>query len=386
MNRNIFLLSLAFGLIFFSFSGTQQFVTVLFEKSNRPDLGYWSLGLIYISLMVSNFLAVRLIPWLGLKRLMIFGTISYSVYILAIGFFWIPAVLASSMVLGFGAALLWNSQGVYLVQAAAKDKTGEAAGVFSTIWGLATFAGILITGLILDSRVLSDKLLFGLLALGPMLGMGLLIKLGSIEGGKIAGVDFWLIKKLISSRSLWRLGVVWILMVFVQTVGFSSLPVIISRQIGVGAAGILGSLFPLAMVGFSLVSGKISDRFGRGGIINVGLLLLIIGSVLVFWTSKTSLILASLGLALGFAILRAVTFALIGDISSKRLLPAVNAYLYVLMNISVVTAIIIGGLGWLNFLKVAMVLLAVTTLMLVWPIFKQPLIAVRGRIEKEVLT
>jgi MFS family permease len=139
------------------------------------------------------------------------------------------------------------------------------------------------------------------------------------------------------------------------------------------------------MVGFSFISGKISDRFGRGGITNTGLLLLIIGSVLLFWTGKTFLILASVGLALGFAVLRAVTFALVGDIAAKQLLPAVNAYLYVLMNVSVVTAIAIGGFGWLNFLKVVTLLSAVITLVVVSPILKQPLAVVRGRIEKEVL-
>lgn len=348
-------------------------------------MGYWSLGFIYISLMISNFLAIKLIPLFGLKKLMVLGSVSYSVYILAIAFSWIPVLLVSSVTLGLGAAMIWNAQGVYLVQAATKDKTGEAAGVFSTIWGLATFAGILITGLILDSQVLSDKLLFGLLALGPAAGMCLLARLKQIDFGESVKVNFSLVKKLLLSWTLWRLALIWIVMIFVQTVGFSSLPVIIAKEIGVGAAGILGSLFPLAMVGFSLVSGKISDRFGRGGITGTGLLLLIVGSVLMFWTGRTALILASVVLALGFAILRAVTFALVGDIVDRRLLPAINAYLYVLMNISVVVAVVIGGFGWLNLLKIAMLLLAVVTLVLVSPILKLSLAMVRGRIEKEVL-
>ncbi len=384
MNRNILFLSLAFGLIFFSFSGTQQFVTVLFEKAGRPDLGYWSLGLIYISLMVSNFFAARLIPKVGLKNLMIWGSISYSIYILAIGFSWVPVILFTSLILGFGAALLWNAQGVYLVAASTKNKTGEAAGFFSTVWGLASFAGVLVTGLVLDNRVLSDGLLFGLLGLGPILGIGLLSRLGPIGSGETAKVNFSLAGKLLSSPTLWRLAMIWIVMVFVQTVGFSSLPVIISREIGIGAVGILGSVFPLAMAGFSLVSGKISDRFGRAGITNLGLLLLIIGSVLLFWSGKTVLILASLGLALGFALLRAVTFALVGDIAVKKLLPAVNAYLYVLMNISVVAAIAIGGLGWLIFLKVVMVSSTLITLALASPVLRQPIFSIRGRIKDEL--
>jgi len=141
LNRNILLLSVAFGLIFFSYSGAQQFLTLVYRQIGRSELGFLSLGVVYTAFSISNLLVAPLVVRFGPKKMMIVGTLAYTTFIAALQFPVPLIIIISSALLGIGGAALWNSHGVYIVQAAG-TKRGVAAGIFTTIWSLSTVAGI----------------------------------------------------------------------------------------------------------------------------------------------------------------------------------------------------------------------------------------------------
>lgn len=360
-------------------------MTWIFVEKGKPSFGFLSLGFLYVAFTISNLFAAKLMSSLGLKKLMILGTLAYSLYIGSLIFSNLPLVLLLSVVLGVGAALLWNAQGVYLVKVASTGKVGAASGFFSSIMGLGTFTGILSVGWLLDLEIFPRHQLFLLLSFLPLVGILLLtlIKPIEIKGNSIIKMSF--LKKIAQSRTLLKLSLLWVLMVFVQTYSFSVLPLLIARLLGVGIAGLLGSLFALATILFAFSSGSLSDRIGRLKVLSIGVLLFISGAVLLLMVNKFTLVLASILLAIGFAILRGVTFALVGDISSTKLLPTINAFQYILMNLGVVSVIILGGFGWFKFLGILMIALSLATVMLAIPILRQSLPVIRGKIEKEIL-
>lgn len=335
---------MAFGAIFFSFGGAQDFLTIILKDAGKENLAFWSLGVLYAAFTLGNFPAAKLIPVIGLKRMMILGAASYSVYIFSLvnmSPFW---VVTASAILGLGAAALWNAQGVYLVLAADQEKLGRASGVFTAVWGLASFTGVSLIGFILQFTRMSSENLFLLLAVGPVLGMIFLAKLAPIAADTPAEKQQGGFIKLFLSPSLLGVSLIWVLMVFAEGFSFTILPRVLSRELPAGIIGLLLGLRRIVPIGLAFLVGIASDRIGRGKILRTGVLMYLVGSGLMFWTNKPTLVLATILLALGFAVVRPATFAAVKDISPKGYLPAVNAYLYVVSNLAVLASIIFGGM------------------------------------------
>lgn len=387
MNKNIFLLSLAFGLIFFAFSGTQQFLTIIYERLGNVSLGFWVLIVLYASFTIFNFLAPKLIEKLGLKATMMIGSLAYAAFIVGPAFASIEIMFALSVFLGLGAAMLWNAQGVYLVLAADKVELGTASGFFSTLWGLGSVAGIALTGQILEYLPISLNQFFIVASLFPVLGSITLIGLKQV---KITGKPQPLISsmatvfKLVRSKTLNRLSLIWILMIAQLTFSFSVMPLLIEQRLGAAIAGILGALPYLAMVGFSLVSGVMIDRIGRKQIIIWGIAISLLGlAALLQWT-QLALIAAAILLAIGFALMRTLTFVLVEDISTKQLLAPVNAYLYVISNLTVIAVLWMGRIGLRQELVIPMIILSVGILVISLPVLSLPGQPLKKRIVDEV--
>lgn len=380
---------MAFGLIFFAFSGAQQFLTIVYDRLGNVSLGFWVLIVLYASFTVFNFLAPQLMEMLGLKITMIVGSLTYAAFIAVLAFA-SPAVLfAASVLLGLGAAMLWNAQGVYLVLAADKGKLGSASGLFSTLWGLGSVAGIAFTGQILEYLPNNLNQFFIIASFFPILGSMFLAGMKSVEitgesqsfSSSIAAVF-----KLLRSRTLNRLSLIWILMIAQLTFGFSVLPLLIQSRMGVAIAGILGAFPYLAMVGFSFASGAMTDRIGRKQMTVWGTALFLVGLVVLPWLTPLALGSAAILLALGYALMRTVTFALVRDISDKHLLSAINAYLYVLSNLTVIAVLWLGEIGLRQVLAVPMILLSIGIFVVSLPILSLPSYLLKKQIADEVLS
>lgn len=378
---------MAFGLIFFAFSGAQQFLTIVYDRLGNVSLGFWVLIVLYASFTVCNFLAPQLMEMLGLKITMMVGSLAYAAFIAVLAFASPAVIFAASVLLGLGAAMLWNAQGVYLVLAADKGKLGTASGLFSTLWGLGSVVGIALTGQILEYLPISLNQFFIVLSLLPVLGAITLIGLQPV---KIAGKPQSLISsiaavfKLVRSKTLNRLSLIWILMIAQLTFSFSVMPLLIQRQMGAGTAGILGALPYLAMVGFSFASGAMTDRIGRKQMTIWGTAISLVGLAVLLRLTPLTLIAEAILLAIGFALMRTLTFVLVKDISTKQLLSSINAYLYVISNLTVIAVLGVGRIGLRQELVFPMILLSIGIFVISLPVLSLPSQLLKKQIADEI--
>ena len=108
---NVIHLSLSFVFIFMSFNVAQTFQT----SSDYAKHGALAVGIIYLVLCLSNLtLSSYLTQLLGLRLTLIISSLTYVSFIASNIKYNVWTLYISSFFLGFGAALLWTAQGVYV--------------------------------------------------------------------------------------------------------------------------------------------------------------------------------------------------------------------------------------------------------------------------------
>lgn len=344
---------------------------------------------LYASFTVCNFLAPKLMEKLGLKATMMIGALTYAAFIAGLAFVSIEIIFTLSVLLGLGAAMLWNAQGVYLVLAADREKLGTASGLFATAWGLGSVAGIALTGQVLEYLPIGLNQFFILASFFPVLGAIILIGLQPIEtSGRPQSIfsSISVVFKLLRSRTINRLSLIWILMIAQLTFSFSVMPLLIQQRMGAGVAGILGALPYLAMVGFSLVSGVMTDRIGRKQMTIWGTAISLAGLAVLLRLTPLTLIAAAILLAIGFALIRTLTFVLVKDISTQQLLSSINAYLYVISNLTVIAVLWAGRIGLRQELVIPTILLSIGIFVISLPVLSLPSQLLKKQIADEVLS
>lgn len=103
--------------------------------------GYTSLALIYASFTISNFFVPPIIQYLSVRRSLVLSALIYAIF--EFGFLILNRIFlfGSSLLLGFGAAVIWTAQGKYLSLNSNEETAGRHSGIF---W--ATSQACLISG------------------------------------------------------------------------------------------------------------------------------------------------------------------------------------------------------------------------------------------------
>ncbi|KAB7502898.1 UNC93-like protein MFSD11 [Armadillidium nasatum] len=128
-------LSVAFMLIFTAFQteGNMQQIVIDSIKKIDEDFngsGYISLAVIYATFATCNWLAPSVLSFIGPKLTMIFGGVTY---VLFIGCFLWPQtwlLYLTSVIVGVGAACIWTGQGNYLTLMSDKETIARNSGIF----------------------------------------------------------------------------------------------------------------------------------------------------------------------------------------------------------------------------------------------------------------
>ncbi|CAF5200940.1 unnamed protein product, partial [Rotaria magnacalcarata] len=108
---NITHLSISFFLIFTSYSVAQTFQT----SSDYAKSGAFAIGIIYLLFCVSNMgLSAYIIRSLGVRLTLILSSLTYALFVACNIRYNIWSLYICAFLLGFGAALLWTAQGVYV--------------------------------------------------------------------------------------------------------------------------------------------------------------------------------------------------------------------------------------------------------------------------------
>lgn len=133
---NVVVLGLGFLFIFTAFTTTgniEQTVVKSLENGTFTGSGYHSLGIIYGVFSFANLLAPTVVAVIGPRFTMFLSGILYSGYIAV---FIIPSTWSfylTSVLIGFGAAMLWTAQGHFLVENSEASTINRNTGMF---WAL----------------------------------------------------------------------------------------------------------------------------------------------------------------------------------------------------------------------------------------------------------
>ena len=120
---------MAFAILFSGFNPLQNYATTLF-----PDgVGNESLAVLYATVAVTVFLGPPMVDALGTRLTLFIGAACYVAYMLTLIHFIKEVVLSFSVVIGFGAAVLWVALGVFIAQNSTPDKYASNTGLF---WGI----------------------------------------------------------------------------------------------------------------------------------------------------------------------------------------------------------------------------------------------------------
>lgn len=130
---NVVVHGIAFMIIFSAFQTASEYAQPILEDQDLGDLGFQSAAVIYLSLACANIVAPAVVEKLGPKKAMIVGASLYLVYLASFLKPTRATVLLSSVVLGFGGAVLWAAQGVFLIENSDPRRRGRDTGIF---WAL----------------------------------------------------------------------------------------------------------------------------------------------------------------------------------------------------------------------------------------------------------
>ncbi|KAN0014699.1 hypothetical protein ACTFIU_001017 [Dictyostelium citrinum] len=144
--------AIGFLFIFFGYSPTQSLITNLHESN-----GSIGLALLYFSFAIGCFIAPLVLKKIGLIKSLTIAGITYAIFI----FCSITGVavleglfLPASILIGFGAGLLWTSQPVYVSRNAPTEKElGLYSGMFQTIYSMGSIVGNALSGTLQNQDV-----------------------------------------------------------------------------------------------------------------------------------------------------------------------------------------------------------------------------------------
>jgi MFS family permease len=133
-------LAVGFFFLFAAYNTIQNYVTSLLPGC----LGFTSLCVLYVSVCPSLMLAPSICKKLGDRYTLVLGSLCYAVWIASLTRAdnqWL--VLGASVVIGFGAAILWVAQGSYLTSFGDSTNRSVLAGTF---WSIYQCSGVMGNG------------------------------------------------------------------------------------------------------------------------------------------------------------------------------------------------------------------------------------------------
>ncbi|XP_026327506.1 UNC93-like protein [Hyposmocoma kahamanoa] len=197
INRNIFILGLAFMIQFTAFHGTAN----LQSSVNSDDgAGTFTLAAIYFSLILSNiFLPAIIIKWLGCKWAVAVSFIAYMPFIASQFYPRLYTLVPAGMMVGFGGGPLWCAKCTYLSVVAEpySQLSGVPAdvlvvrffGLFFMFYQMAQIWGNLVSSAILSSS-LGEEQMPANETLAPTASALVNFTVPKVDFGATCGVNF----------------------------------------------------------------------------------------------------------------------------------------------------------------------------------------------------
>jgi len=383
ISKDVKFLSIAFFFIFFGFNGVQQYVTPFFDDSGATAIGFNILILIYGFFTLTNAFAGVFVSKIGARASMIAGSVVYGLFSLSLLGESILLTYVMASLLGVAAGALWPAQNSYLIRASDKEDYGKNSGFFNT-WMLAGQGiGLLLIGFVIS--YLSYRYAFLIWGLISLIGFILLFKITHYDAGSKKANKFKLLKQVITSKTAVSMTVIWFAFWFMSGLYFGIIPIVIKDTIGLTSVGILSSVIYFAPILLSYFFGSLSDKIGRKPLILGSFIFTFTGlSIISFFQGAVILIIGHVVLALNYAIMRPVIFALTGDISTDKNLEFISALVWVVQSLSIVLALIISKYVPSQTLFMGTLVLMAVCFFAILTLLRRPLDVIKNDIAKEV--
>ncbi|VDL75263.1 unnamed protein product [Nippostrongylus brasiliensis] len=182
----LIILQLGFGFFtVFSAFNSQGFIEISVLRSlsqHDPasgitsNSGYYSLAIIYFVFTICNLLTPPIISVLGSKWAQVLGAICYTSFMIQFLFINAWRLYLFSAVLGFGAAVIWTANGVYLVQFSRLGKMARNSGILWAMLQSSLVAGAIFLLIVLSYGDLfsSYRFIYGAFAVASSFGVVIL--------------------------------------------------------------------------------------------------------------------------------------------------------------------------------------------------------------------
>lgn len=339
ISQEIKILSFSFLLIFFGFSGVQQFITPFFSEIGIPDVGFRALILIYLFFLLSGPLSAIIVSKYGPKRCMMAASVFYGLFILTIVSKNIFFIYPVSSLLGIAASLLWTGQHSYLITASNEKVYGASSGYFNMLQAFGSATGTLLLGFLIVKLSFGAPFIF--YALLPFVGILLLSRLTDLKVQKQAN-QLVFVRKLITNTTAIRLAAFYIAFLFFHGLAIGMIPIDIKNTLSIAWIGVMSFIFLIIPILFSYIFGKIYDIKGRKGMIITAYVIGALGLFLLYFQSALTLIFGIILVAFAYAIFKPMSFSLVGDVTSKENLVSLTAFLWMAQNIGILSALLVS--------------------------------------------
>lgn len=384
VSQPIKILSLGFLFIFLGFSGVERYVTAFFSEIGVIEVGFYSLILIYLFFLLFDPLSAVFVSKYGAKKCMILASIFYSLFILSLLSKNVILIYFASALLGIAASFLWTGQNSYLIRASDEKSYGANAGFFSSLQALGAALSVLFLGFLIAPFYF--KLPFLFFSIFPLIGFILLFQLNDIRvEEKIS--RFKLLKKSITSKTALRLSIIWFSLHFSFGLAIGIIPIQIKNILGLSYIGILSSLFFILPITLAYLVGKLSDIKGRKTMIIFSYMLLTTGLFSLYLSENIPLLIIGIVLlALTWTILRTVTYALVGDVTTKSNIEFLTALFWMIQNIGVVSALLLSQIfkAEIQTLYLISIFIVVISLIILFPLLRLKIEKIKEKISQEV--
>lgn len=173
--------AISFAILFAAYNTLQNYATSLFPG----NLGQVSLGVLYGVAGITVFTGPALTHVFGTKYVMFGGALCYVVYLVSLIWLSVPLVLTTSVIIGWGAAVLWIALGVFLTENSTKATYATNTGLFWSIFQFNNIVGNLTTYFVISNVTNSTAVLYlGFAVVAGVGTLGLLLLRPAKEEGE----------------------------------------------------------------------------------------------------------------------------------------------------------------------------------------------------------
>ncbi len=330
-------------------------------------LAFISLTLIYISLIIGNFIAPAIIKKIGAKKCLL---ITGSIYVVFIALTllkipWLTMVVAS--LLGLAGGVLWTVQALYVVRANHGSNLGRNNGIFFSSMGIGTIIGVMGSGLILE--YFSHSFLIILLALFGLMGVIILSFLKDRNFDDCVHISF---KNVVTDKLLWFLIPTYFSLNLAYGFLISKLPVIINQKFGMIDIGFLTLIMYVTPILAPYFAGSWSDNNKRSFFMYMATVLGISGLIVIMFAQKYIVFfIASVCFSLSIPILKPVANALVGDLYHKKEFANAIAFFRGISGLAVPLSILGSYYMEIKTFLLLVIILFIISMIPLWLFFKQ---------------